>query len=287
VSMVATGTAQGPYPGAFREEVTVVLGHVIRSDDGRDVKSVSGAFSIDSPLGHVEGSLAFDPALTRAVGDPSRAGASGFCLTEPPFPGSTMPTPHFNAGGVMTSYEATITTPDGCTYFDHGGDAQPADDTVFAGGFDVRDAPYPLGRTVAQNFLSDGQRLEAADGCGTGGFADFAGFFPPVDNLPVLNTVNAGRGVPVKFSLGGDQGTAIFADGYPRSEQVDCSAIAHSEVDGVEETEAAGSSSLSYDGAADRYAYLWSTSEAWAGMCRQFVMQLLDGSVHRANFEFR
>ena len=43
----------------------------------------------------------------------------------------------------------------------------------------------------------------------------FEGFFQPVDNLPVVNTVKAGSTVPLKFSLGGYHGTAIFATGYP------------------------------------------------------------------------
>jgi hypothetical protein len=44
----------------------------------------------------------------------------------------------------------------------------------------------------------------------------FGGFFSPVDNLPTVNVVNAGQAIPVKFSLGGNQGMAIFAAGYPK-----------------------------------------------------------------------
>jgi hypothetical protein len=43
----------------------------------------------------------------------------------------------------------------------------------------------------------------------------FAGFFAPVDNRPIRNTVKAGSAVPVKFSLAGDHGLAIFTAGYP------------------------------------------------------------------------
>ena len=46
---------------------------------------------------------------------------------------------------------------------------------------------------------------------------DFEGFFSPVDDPPTFNAVKAGRAIPVKFSLGGDQGLDIFAEGYPRS----------------------------------------------------------------------
>jgi Tol biopolymer transport system component len=113
----------------------------------------------------------------------------------------------------------------------------------------------------------------------------FTGFFSPVDNLPTLNLVNAGRAIPVKFSLGGDQGLDIFEAGYPRSQQIACDSTAA--VDGVEETLTAGGSSLSYDAASDVYTYVWTTDKAWAGTCRQFVLGLADGSVHRASFKFK
>jgi hypothetical protein len=281
LSVTAIGTAEGPYPGTFQEQITVALSPVLRAPTDRDVLSASGTFTIDSLLGQVEGSLFFDRAQTPALGDPSRSGATGWCLNEPEFPGSATVTPQTELGGAMTAYEATITTPDGCVFVDHGGDADPADDTVFAGGFDLRSAPFPQGSTVSQNFQSDGALLEASAGC-----EPTSTFFPPVDDLPVLNEVNAGRAIPVKFSLGGDQGLDIFDAGYPRSEAVNCDDIAHAQVDGVEETLTAGSSSLTYDAASDRYHYVWKTEQPWAGRCRQFVMKLKDGSIHRANFRF-
>jgi len=286
LSMTASGTAEGPYPGTFQEEISVVLGPVVRpSFDDRDVQSASGSFSVDSPLGQVEGTLLFDRDQTSAVGDPSRSGATGWCLNDPEFPGSPTVTPQTSVGGGMTSYEATITTPDGCVYVDHGGDADTTDDTVSSGGFEMGDAPYPQGRTVAQGFQSDGQPVEASAACDTP--SSFDGFYAPVDNLPVLNEVSAGRAVPLKFSLGGDQGLDIFAAGYPRSEQVSCALIAHAQVEGVEETTSAGSSSLTYQADTGRYHYVWATEPAWSGTCRQFVMKLTDGSVHRANFKFK
>jgi hypothetical protein len=106
-----------------------------------------------------------------------------------------------------------------------------------------------------------------------------------VNNLPTLNMVNAGRAIPVKFSLGGDRGLDVFAAGYPRSQEIACDTSL--EVDGIEETVTAGGSSLAYDAAADRYQYVWKSSEAWAGTCRQLVVKLRDGSTHRAAFRFR
>jgi Neocarzinostatin family/Carboxypeptidase regulatory-like domain len=113
----------------------------------------------------------------------------------------------------------------------------------------------------------------------------FSGFFSPVDNLPTLNWVKAGQAVPVKFSLGGDQGLDIFAVGSPRSERIDCESSAP--IDGVEETMTAGGSGLSYDATTDTYTYVWKTSKNWApGTCRQLVLELSDG-LHSANFKFK
>jgi hypothetical protein len=114
----------------------------------------------------------------------------------------------------------------------------------------------------------------------------FRGFFRPVDNLPTLNLVKAGRAVPVKFSLGGDEGLDVFADGYPKSRRISCSSSAP--LDTVEQTtSAAGGSGLTYDPTTERYTYVWKTRKAWSGTCRQLVVKLDDGSVYRANFKLR
>lgn len=114
----------------------------------------------------------------------------------------------------------------------------------------------------------------------------FTGFFSPIDNLPVLNTLKPGQAVPVKFSLGGYQGMNIFEAGYPKTQVIPCDSTAP--VDGVEQTVTAGGSSLSYDAGTDRYHYVWKTDKTWTvGSCRQLVLKLVDGSMHRANFKFK
>lgn len=118
---------------------------------------------------------------------------------------------------------------------------------------------------------------------------DFDGFFAPIDNRDasgsfVLNEVRAGQAIPVKFSLNGDQGLDIFATGSPSSEAIACDSQA--EVDGIEQTAAAGASGLSYDAASDTYTYVWKTSKSWEDTCRQLVVELDDGTTARANFTF-
>lgn len=112
----------------------------------------------------------------------------------------------------------------------------------------------------------------------------FTGFFQPVDNLPILNVVKAGRAIPMKFSLDGPQGLNIFAAGYPSSALVTCGTTAEN---AIEETVTAGSSSLSYDASNDQYTYVWKTNQTWADTCRTLVLRLNDGTHHRANFKFK
>jgi hypothetical protein len=113
---------------------------------------------------------------------------------------------------------------------------------------------------------------------------NFVGFFQPIDSLPAFNRAQAGQGIPVKFSLSGAQGLAIFENDYPVSQQIGCES---SSVGGeVEETVTAGASSLSYDPATDTYTYVWKTNKSWAGTCRQLLVTLDDGTVHVANFNF-
>ena len=101
----------------------------------------------------------------------------------------------------------------------------------------------------------------------------------------VLNAVNAGRAIPVKFSLGGDYGLDVFEAGFPKSQVIECNSQA--EVDGIEETVTAGASSLSYAAGSDTYTYVWKTEKAWENTCRQLVVKFDDGTTARANFKFR
>jgi hypothetical protein len=105
-----------------------------------------------------------------------------------------------------------------------------------------------------------------------------------VDNPPTFNVVQAGRAIPVKFSLGGDFGLNIFASGSPASQPIACDASGVT--DPVEETIPAGSSLLSYNPTTQVYTYAWKTNRAWAGTCRQLIVRLNDGTEHVAYFRF-
>ena len=114
---------------------------------------------------------------------------------------------------------------------------------------------------------------------------NFTGFFAPIDNQPAFNEMKAGQAAPVKFSLGGNQGLNIFAAGSPSSVQISCTT--NDPILPVEQTETAGSSSLSYDSTTDRYKYTWKTESSWKNTCRQLTVTLRDGTVHTAKFKFK
>jgi hypothetical protein len=112
---------------------------------------------------------------------------------------------------------------------------------------------------------------------------NFSGFFQPVDNGGVVNSVKAGQAVPVKFSLNGDHGLNIFAAGYPKFEFGSCSPAT---VDAVEETLTAGSSTLTYDSLTDQYTYVWKTDKVWATKCGTLSIKFNDGTTQTALFKF-
>ena len=107
----------------------------------------------------------------------------------------------------------------------------------------------------------------------------FSGFFSPIG--AGLNSAKAGSAVPLKFSLGGDRGLAILADGYPASVQVDCVTLAP--IGSPQPT--ASDDGLTFSGG--QYSYIWKTSKSWGGTCRQLQVLLVDGTLHTALFSFK
>jgi len=112
---------------------------------------------------------------------------------------------------------------------------------------------------------------------------DFTGFLRPVLDPPVVNRVKAGRTVPIRFSLGGDQGRDVLAAGSPSVRAVPCDAGAP--VNDVEGLVTVRSSSLLHAPRRGTYTYLWKTDPRWAGTCQELSLELVDGSVHRAIFQ--
>ena len=110
----------------------------------------------------------------------------------------------------------------------------------------------------------------------------FDGFGPPLIAAAGSTRANAGSTIPVKFSLDGNQGLAIFKAGYPASASYDCGSTPPTEAS----EPAASSESLNYAKGADQYTFAWKTDKSWAGTCRVLILVLRDGTVHTAAFQF-
>ena len=111
------------------------------------------------------------------------------------------------------------------------------------------------------------------------------GFFSPVTNSGSgLNLVHAGDLIKLGFTLGGNFGLSVLAAGSPSSVAVSCPSDTPHLVSGAHEGTPSG---LAFPPGASHYSYGWQTDPAWAGSCRQFSLQLNDGTPpHLATFMF-
>ena len=114
---------------------------------------------------------------------------------------------------------------------------------------------------------------------------NFTGFLSPVDMAPTVNVTKAGRTIPIKFRLGGNQGLEVLAEGSPSSVLHAC--LRSAPQDTIETSLTGGEGALTYDEGADLYTYTWKTPKSFANSCRTFVLELSDGTSHVAEFEFR
>jgi hypothetical protein len=138
----------------------------------------------------------------------------------------------------------------------------------------------PATRTVRVR-VTDGFGHTTVDSAIVSVLYNFEGFFKPLRNLPTTNSVKAGQAVPVRFSLNGNHGLAIFAAGSPRVEFVSCSTLV---TQSIEPATSAGG--LSYKASSDQYTYPWTTDRAWAGRCAFLRVTFNDGTTRSALFKF-
>jgi hypothetical protein len=111
----------------------------------------------------------------------------------------------------------------------------------------------------------------------------FSGFQPPINPPPsAWNSVKAGNTVPLTFNLGANKGMSILAAGSPVVRLVSCPGKPASP---SVEVKAAGPG-LEYEGNGV-YTFVWKTDKAWSGRCATFVLALVDGVEHTANFQFK
>jgi hypothetical protein len=106
--------------------------------------------------------------------------------------------------------------------------------------------------------------------------ATFGGFKPPVANAPEINRANAGRTIPIKFTLSG-AGTDLVID----SQEVDCSTL---EPNG-DEPERVDADHFRRHG--DSYQFNWDTRRSWEDSCRRLTIRIPAPSDAYAYFKFR
>jgi len=115
----------------------------------------------------------------------------------------------------------------------------------------------------------------------------FTGFLQPVDNLPTVNTVNAGRTVPVKWRLADAAGTSVSTLSSfvsMQSNTVNCDSAPSDTI--PDSATSLSDESLQYDSTADPFVYNWRTEKSWTNTCRQVRRTLADGSLRTAKFRF-
>jgi hypothetical protein len=103
-------------------------------------------------------------------------------------------------------------------------------------------------------------------------------FLWPVKDRPEVNRVRAGRVALVRFSLDGLRGRHAIAAGYPQVAAIECGSGAEAAVG-----ERARVRRIHWGRG---YGFAWKTRRSWAGSCRQLLVGLADGTVHRADYRF-
>lgn len=116
----------------------------------------------------------------------------------------------------------------------------------------------------------------------------FVGFTAPVSNPPVVNIVNAGRAIPIKFQvLDGNNNPVTNLTSPPvniQDTQVSCAAL-NTTIGNTVDATATGNSGFQNLGGGF-YQFNWATSKAWSGTCREIQVSLGDGITHIADFQF-
>jgi hypothetical protein len=108
----------------------------------------------------------------------------------------------------------------------------------------------------------------------------------PFKSAPQLNESEGGEAIAVKFSMGGDFGLGILAQGFPMSQQIDCNTR---EVmgDATPTVSTNHNQGLTYGGGDNGfYKYKWKTMKKWKNTCRQFMLTFTTGETQVLMFRF-
>jgi beta-lactam-binding protein with PASTA domain len=140
---------------------------------------------------------------------------------------------------------------------------------------------------VATTSVNIGSTIDLVVSSGNpGGSTDynFEGFFGPVKQN-VLNVVEIGHTIELRFGLSGYQGMDVLAAGSPRFTVQACSKILP--LNKVEQDVKKRAGILSYNRVKNQYVYKWKIPKRPVNTCGQIDLQLKDGSSHILNFKFK
>lgn len=115
----------------------------------------------------------------------------------------------------------------------------------------------------------------------------FVGFAAPVDNT-ATNLAKAGQAIPIKFQVLDSSGNPVSTLAMPpvsiSSASRSCASGTVSDI--TLDSTATGNSGFQNLGGGN-YQFNWSTSKSWSGTCRQLQVNIGDGVIHTANFQFK
>lgn len=155
----------------------------------------------------------------------------------------------------------------------------------------THDSPqqFPPGETIVTWEATDQNGNSATDTTTITVLFDFSGFSGNIESYPTLNSVKAGKTVPVKWSIPSSTGGFIADTSIVKSIEVSPKACTNEPTDSneVEDTSTTGKSGLRYDESTEQFIYNWKTNKSMKGSCYTLLLNLIDDSTHQAEFFVR
>jgi len=269
-----------PAPGAVYGVGEQVAADYSCSDDGSGVASCVGSVAQGAPLDTgSSGEKTFTVNATDNAGNPASKSVS-YSVRDSSAPSIAFANP---TEGAVYTLSQKVVAGYSCADEPNGSGVATCEGTLPVG------AKLDTSRVGAKTFtVSTSDRAGNADSR-TVSYSvayDFDGFLWPLVNPPRVNRWKAGLHVPVRFSLGSYKGSAPVAAGYPKVAPVACGAGAQPSGSDKARGSWKKRSGRSSKRGGWTYMFVWKTEKNWAGGCRQLVLKLDDGTLHRVELQF-
>jgi Tol biopolymer transport system component len=155
----------------------------------------------------------------------------------------------------------------------------------------TNDAPetFPPGTTLVAWTATDatGNSVTVSQTVSVG--LAFMGFKRPVRALPGVNTVKAGRVIPVRWHISDGNGGSLSDPSVVQSLALAAAPTCDTgeEIGEVNSIRTLSGQKIRPEAKSAQFLYLWRTSRDLRGECGYLVLTLADGTSHRAFFKFR